>query len=42
MRTGRSTMTTFHDLTMKSITGDPVMFSAYKGKVCLVVNLASR
>jgi glutathione peroxidase-family protein len=35
-------MATFHDLTMKSITGDPVAFSAYKGNVCLIVNLASR
>lgn len=35
-------MSAFHDLTMKSITGDDVAFSQYAGKVCLVVNLASR
>jgi len=35
-------MTTFHELTMTSITGEPVSFSAYKGDLCLVVNLASR
>jgi glutathione peroxidase-family protein len=35
-------MTTFHSLSMKSITGETVDFARYKGKVCLVVNLASR
>jgi glutathione peroxidase-family protein len=34
-------MTDFHDLTMTSITGDAVDFSAYRGRVCLVVNVAS-
>jgi glutathione peroxidase-family protein len=27
---------------MNSITGEPVAFSGYKGKVCLVVNVASK
>jgi glutathione peroxidase-family protein len=35
-------MAFFHDLTMDSISGEPVRFSDYEGKVCLVVNLASR
>ena len=32
----------FHDLTMNSITGEPVDFSQYRGQVCLVVNVASQ
>lgn len=35
-------MTRFHDLTMNSITGEPVKFSTFKGKTCLIVNLANR
>ena len=35
-------MAEFHDLTMDSITGEPVSFVQYKGDVCLVVNLASQ
>jgi glutathione peroxidase len=35
-------MTDFHALEMQSITGEKVKFDAYKGKVCLIVNLASR
>ena len=35
-------MAKFHDLTMKSITGEPVKLSSFKGKTCLVVNVASR
>ncbi len=35
-------MTQFHDLTMDSITGEPVNFSTFKDTVCLVVNVASR
>lgn len=35
-------MTTFHDLTMPSITGEDVDFSGYEGTVCLVVNVASQ
>ncbi len=31
----------FHDLTMTSITGDQVSFDDYKGKLALVVNVAS-
>jgi glutathione peroxidase-family protein len=34
-------MSTFHDLVMDSITGEPVAFSDYAGKLCLVVNVAS-
>jgi len=33
---------TFHQLTMESISGEPVDFSAYEGQYCLVVNVASR
>ncbi len=35
-------MTQFHDLTMNSITGDAVALSTFKGKTCLVVNVASQ
>ena len=31
----------FHDLTMTSITGNQVSFDAYRGKMALVVNVAS-
>ena len=31
----------FHDLTMTSITGDQVNFDEYRGKMALVVNVAS-
>ena len=31
-----------HDYTMKSITGEDVALSSYKGKVALVVNVASK
>ena len=34
-------MSTFHDFVMDSITGEPVSFSAFAGKRCLVVNVAS-
>ncbi len=32
----------FHDLTMESITGEPVDFKQYAGEFNLVVNVASR
>lgn len=35
-------MTTFHELTMTSITGEDVDFDRYAGQVCLVVNVASK
>jgi len=35
-------MAKFHDLTMKSLAGEPVKLSTYKGKTCLVVNVASK
>ncbi len=35
-------MTKFHELSMQSITGEPVDFRKFKGQVCLIVNLASR
>jgi hypothetical protein len=38
----RTTMTKFHDLEMKSITGEVLSFAQFKGRVCLVVNVASR
>ncbi len=34
-------MTAFHDLEMTSITGDQVSFDDYRGKLALVVNVAS-
>lgn len=34
-------MSRFHELTMRSITGEEVSLAAYRGKVCLVVNVAS-
>ncbi len=35
-------MSSFHDFTVESITGEPVALSTYAGKLCLVVNVASR
>jgi glutathione peroxidase len=35
-------MSKFNDLKMKSLAGEPVNFSTFKGKVCLVVNVASK
>ena len=35
-------MAKFHDLTMNSITGEPVEFSTFKGKTCLVDNVATK
>ena len=35
-------MSSFHDLTMNAITGEPVSFGRYKGAACLAVNLASQ
>ncbi len=32
----------FHDVTMTTITGEPLSFEQYKGAACLVVNLASQ
>lgn len=32
----------FHDLTMDSITGEPVDFAQFAGEYALVVNVASR
>ena len=34
-------MSTMYDLTMKSITGEDVNLADYRGKVCLIVNVAS-
>jgi len=34
-------MSDFHELTMKSITGEDIQFSAYEGQFCLIVNVAS-
>ena len=34
-------MSAFHEIEMASITGEPVKFSQYEGKVCLVINVAS-
>jgi glutathione peroxidase-family protein len=35
-------MSRFHELEMPSITGEPVRFSEYEGRLSLVVNVASR
>ncbi len=35
-------MASMHDFEMDAITGDRISLSDYAGKVCLVVNLASR
>ena len=35
-------MSEFHQHKMKSIQGDDVDFFTYAGKVCLIVNVASR
>ncbi len=35
-------MSSFHDLTMNAIAGEPVSFDQYKGAACLIVNLASQ
>ena len=35
-------MAAFHDITMNTITGEPLSFEKYKGAACLVVNLASQ
>ncbi len=34
-------MSPFHQFEMSSITGEPVRFDQYAGRVCLVVNVAS-
>jgi glutathione peroxidase-family protein len=34
-------MSTFSDFSMKSITGEPVSFDQFDGKVSLIVNVAS-
>jgi glutathione peroxidase-family protein len=36
------TMSSFHSFSMTSITGETVEFSAFAGRFCLVVNVASR
>ncbi len=35
-------MSAFHDITMTSITGEPVSFETFQGRFCVVVNVASR
>ncbi len=35
-------MAAFHDLEMRSITGEQVSFSKFRDQVCLVVNVASK
>jgi len=34
-------MSDFHSLTMRSITGEDVSFADFRGKTCLVVNVAT-
>jgi len=34
-------MTHMYDLTMRSISGDEVSLADFRGKVCLIVNVAS-
>jgi len=35
-------MTDFHAFEMTSITGERISFERFRGRVCLVVNVASR
>lgn len=35
-------MSTFHELSMNDIQGQPVSFAQFEGKHCLIVNVASR
>lgn len=35
-------MASMHDFEMETITGETVSLSQYEGRVCLIVNLASR
>ncbi len=35
-------MTAYHDISMKSISGEDVDFSDYRGQLCLLVNVASQ
>jgi glutathione peroxidase-family protein len=35
-------MASMHDFRMKSITGEAVELGTFKGKVCLIVNVASQ
>ena len=35
-------MSTFHELEMLSISGEPVQLSKYQDNLCLIVNVASR
>ena len=37
-----SVVSQFHDLQMTGITGDSIDFSQFKGRKCLVVNVASQ
>lgn len=34
-------MSSLYDITMTSITGEPVTFDAFRGQVLLIVNVAS-
>ena len=34
-------MSNFYDITMSSITGEPVSFDGYRGQVCLIDTVAS-
>jgi glutathione peroxidase-family protein len=35
-------MSAFHEFSLPSITGETVRFEDYRGRYCLVVNVASR
>jgi glutathione peroxidase-family protein len=35
-------MSRFHELSMRSITGEQIDFSTFQDKVCLIVNVASQ
>lgn len=35
-------MSSIHDFSMTSITGENVALSSYEGNVCLIVNVASK
>jgi glutathione peroxidase-family protein len=38
----RTLMSTFHDIRMESIDGEPVELSKFQNNLCLIVNVASR
>ncbi len=40
--TEENTMASIHDFEMTSITGESIELSSYEGRICLIVNVASK